>query len=65
MVNQHNTNLERPLLCFGEEEEDHDEGDDVQRSIEAEGTLNRESPRNGRERDGQNGSPEQTSSNSP
>ena len=60
-----NTNLKRPLLRFGEEEEDQDEGDDVQTSIEAEGNLNRESPRNGRERDRQDRCPEQARSNGP
>jgi hypothetical protein len=64
-MSRHNANLERPLLRFGEKEEDHDEGDDIQPSIEAEGTLNRESPCNGRERNGQDGCPEQASGNGP
>lgn len=57
--------LEGPLLGFRHPEEDHDEGGDVEESVEAEGALRLKGRQHLREGDGQGRGPEQTGRHRP
>lgn len=57
--------LERALLGLGHEEEDHDEGDEVEAGVEAEGAGGRHGGQHTWEGDGKDGGPEEASSDGP